>query len=356
MGREQALALTRQDPGQVLAAAGALRDRLKGRTLTYSPKVFVPVTNLCRDRCSYCTFRKSPRDPAAHTMSLDEIRAVSARGARAGCHEALMCLGDRPETAYPSYGEQLRLMGAVSTPAYVAMACQVSLEEGLLPHTNAGLLTEAELEMLRPLNVSMGLMLENISPRLRQKGMPHSAAPDKDPSLRMQMLEAAGRLKIPFTTGILIGIGETWEERVDSLLAIRDCHDRYGHIQEVIVQTFRAKPGTRMQDFGHLSDLELAHTVAIARLLLGPMNLQAPPNLTPDGHHLLIAAGINDWGGISPVTQDFINPEAPWPHLQALRATCREAGYELEPRLPVYPEYLNQDFVEPRLLARMEAL
>lgn len=340
------------DADLVIGAAGQLRDRLKGRRITYSRKVFLPVTNLCRDRCSYCTFRKSPRESGAWTMTPEEIGEWSRRGRAAGCKEALMCLGDRPEAVYPSYRGSLRALGVSTTPEYVARACQIALDEGLLPHTNAGLLTFQEMQALRPLNVSLGLMLESVSSRLRSRGQAHSAAPDKDPELRLAMIAAAGELGIPFTTGILLGIGETREERVDSLLAIRGLHRRFGHIQEVIVQAFRAKPGTRMAGQPEPDDRDLAQTVAVARLLLGEMNVQAPPNLSPQGHRMLLEAGINDWGGISPVTQDYINPEAPWPHLERLAQTCSEAGFELAERLAVYPEFLG--LVEPRLRARLE--
>lgn len=346
--------MTCPEPSAVIEAAGHLRDRLKGRRVTYSRKVFLPVTNLCRDRCSYCTFRKSPRDEGAWTMTPEEIRDWSARGVQAGCKEGLMCLGDRPESVYPSYQALLRGYGAATTPEYVHQACLVALEEGLLPHTNAGLLTPHEMEALKPVNVSLGLMLETVSDRLSGRGMAHSAAPDKVPRLRLEMMEAAGELKIPFTTGILIGIGETPEERVDSLLALRELHQRFGHIQEVIVQAFRAKPGTRMAEAAEPDDADLARTVAVARLLLGAMNLQAPPNLSPDGHRLLLQAGINDWGGISPVTQDYINPEAPWPHLERLARTCADAGFQLAERLAIYPEYIDRPgFLVPALRPRV---
>lgn len=334
---------------ELLVEAGRLRDLRFGRVLTYSPKVFLPVTNLCRDKCAYCTFRKSPRQAGAHTMSLDEIEDVSRRGVQQGCVEALMCLGDRPEAVYPSYREQLRRFGHDTTVSYVQAACEASLRVGLLPHTNAGLMTRDEMLRLRPSNVSMGLMLENVSPRLRAHGMAHAAAPDKEPSLRIRMLEEAGELRVPFTTGLLAGIGETIEEQVDTLLEIRRIHARYGHLQEVIVQTFRAKPDIVMRDHLEMEDWELVRLLAVSRLMLPDMNLQAPPNLTPLAHRMLIRAGLNDWGGISPVTQDFINPEAPWPHIETLRATCGAEGYELRPRLPVYPEYLS--WIDPALQA-----
>jgi 7,8-didemethyl-8-hydroxy-5-deazariboflavin synthase CofG subunit len=332
-------------------AAGTLRDRFKGRTVTYSRKVFLPITNLCRDRCSYCTFRKDPDDPAAWTMSPADIQGVLDRGNRHGCKEALMCLGDKPELAFPQYRQTLAELGHRTTAEYVSQACEMAIERGYLPHTNAGVLTYDEMRMLKPVNASLGLMLENVSPRLSQKGMPHFSAPDKHPTVRLRMLKEAGELGIAFTTGILMGIGETREERVDSLLAIRDLHETYGHIQEVIIQNFRAKADTRMADFAEPEALEIARTVATARLLLGgEMNIQVPPNLNPDDHQLLLRAGINDWGGISPVTRDYVNPEAAWPHIDALADTCRGAGFELRERLAIYDEYIDRpDFLPAAL-------
>ncbi len=341
--------------GALLAVAGHLRTRSKGTTLTYSPKVFLPVTNLCRDRCAYCTFRADPDDPHAWTMRPDEIRSTSRQGARLGCIEALMCLGDRPERAFRAYRATLADLGHRSTISYVGQACAIAIEEGLLPHTNAGVMTRAELEQLKPVNVSMGLMLENVSPRLRERGQAHHAAPDKDPALRLRMLRDAGELQIPFTTGILLGIGETLPEVVASLVAIRDLHQRYGHIQEVIVQNFRAKPTTRMAASPEPGSLDMARTIAVARLLLGDMNIQAPPNLSPRDHRLFIDAGVNDWGGISPLTPDYVNPEAPWPHVSALADTCHDAGFTLTPRLPVYAEYVTHaGFLDPAMRTLVE--
>jgi 7,8-didemethyl-8-hydroxy-5-deazariboflavin synthase CofG subunit len=335
----------------LLHAAAAVRDAHWGRTVTYSPKVFLPITNLCRDRCTYCTFRKDPGDPEAWTMRPAEIRAWSERGRALGCREALLCLGDKPELAYPSYREELAGLGHPSTAAYVQAASRIALDSGLLPHTNAGILTAAEMAALRPVNVSLGLMLESISVRLRRRGGVHQWAPDKEPAVRMRMLEEAGELRIPFTTGILVGIGETLEERVDSLLAIRDSHHRHGHIQEVIVQNFRAKPTIPRADAPEPSAIDLARTVAVARLLLDPeVSVQAPPNLSPEDHRLLLGAGLNDWGGISPLTPDYVNPEAPWPHLAALARTCEAAGFRLAERLPIYPAWAaDPAFVDPAL-------
>ena len=347
LDRQDAIRLLVADDAEVEAlceCAADLRDRAKGRFVTYSPKVFLPVTNLCRDRCRYCTFRKDPWDDGAWTMTENEVRDWSRRGAGLGCREALMCLGDRPEIAFRQHRALLALLGFESTIDYVYRCCEAALEEGLWPHTNAGVLSFEELELLRPVNVSMGLMLENVSPRLRARGGPHHAAPDKDPAVRLRTIADAGELHIPFTTGILIGIGETLEERADSLLAIRDLDDRHGHIQEVIVQNFRRKPEIPMHDAPEPGDLDIARTVAAARLILGAdMNLQAPPNLNPATHRLLLRAGINDWGGISPLTADYVNPEAPWPHLAKLAATCAQEGFTLRPRLAIYPEFIERD-------------
>ncbi len=334
----------------LIAVAGHLRTRLKGAIVTYSPKVFLPITNLCRDRCSYCTFRSDPDDAHAWTMFPDEIRACSRNGRALGCLEALMCLGDKPELAFRSYRTTLRELGHASTTSYVHQACEIALEEGLLPHTNAGLMTRDEMAALKAVNVSMGLMLENVSPRLRGKGQAHYYAPDKDPERRLEMMRQAGELRIPFTTGILLGIGETRAERMASLAAIRDLHRRYGHIQEVIIQNFRAKPTTTMAAHPEPESFDIARTIAAARLMLGDMNIQAPPNLSPYDHSLFLAAGINDWGGISPLTPDYVNPEAPWPHVAALAETCRAEGFILQPRLPIYAEYIDRaGFLEPSL-------
>jgi 7,8-didemethyl-8-hydroxy-5-deazariboflavin synthase CofG subunit len=337
--------------------AADLRDETKGRIVTYSPKLFLPITNLCRDRCRYCTFRKDPWDDGAWTMTEEEVRSWSHRGAKLGCREALMCLGDRPETAFRQYRALLALLGHESTVDYVHRCCEIALEEQVWPHTNAGVLTAEELELLRPVNVSMGLMLENVSPRLLVRGGPHHAAPDKDPAVRLRTIADAGELKIAFTTGILIGIGETQEERADSLLAIRELDERYGHIQEVIVQNFRRKPEIPMREAPEPVDRDIARTVAAARLILGgEMNVQAPPNLNPTAHRLLLRAGINDWGGISPLTKDYVNPEAPWPHVEKLAETCAAEGFTLLPRLPIYSEFIEQEeFLDPALRSAVVA-
>ena len=345
------------DLDALLYAAAELRDRGKGRGVTYSRKVFLPITNLCRDRCTYCTFRKDPGDPGAWTMMPDEIAAWSRRGAELGCKEALMCLGDKPEVAFREYRDTLDRLGVRTTIEYVGRACEIALAEGLLPHTNAGLMTSDEMRALRPLNASMGLMLESISPRLRARGGVHQAAPDKDPALRIKMIDEAGALRIPFTTGILLGIGETPAERALSLTAIRDSHERHGHIQEVIIQNFRAKPEIAMADAPEPGAFDMARAIATARLVLGPaMNVQAPPNLSPRQIELFLSAGINDWGGISPLSKDYVNPEAPWPHIDSLGERCARAGFRLGERLAIYPEYINDEWLDPAVATKVRAI
>lgn len=291
-------------------------------------------------------------------MTPEEVVALVQAGARLGCKEALFSLGDKPEAAFPTHRDFLRRMGHRTTLGYLREICELVLKESpLLPHANPGVMSERDMAALREVNVSMGLMLENVSERLLGPGMAHDRAPDKVPARRLKTIEWAGKLQIPFTTGILIGIGETHAERVDSLLAIRRSHERYGHIQEVIIQNFRTKPGISMQHHPEPSAGDMLRTVAVARLLLGPdMNLQAPPNLSPETYPRLIAAGLNDWGGISPLTLDHINPEAPWPRIVELRAATGAAGYELRERLAIYPEYVGRpEFLDeglrPRVLA-----
>jgi FO synthase len=346
-----------RDLDDLIGAAGDLRDRGKGRHVTYSRKVFLPVTNLCRDRCTYCTFRKDPGDPGAWTMRPEEIAAWSRRGHELGCKEALMCLGDKPEVAFREYRATLDELGVRSTIEYVARACEIALQQGLLPHTNAGLMTREEMAMLRPLNASMGLMLENISPRLRGRGGVHQAAPDKDPALRMKMIDEAGELKIPFTSGILLGIGETTAERAQSLLALRGSHQRHGHVQEVIVQNFRAKPEIAMADAPEPDAFDMVRAIATARLVLGSKaNVQAPPNLSPNQIELFLQAGINDWGGISPLSKDYVNPEAPWPYIERLGERCARAGFTLGERLAIYPEYIEDEWLDPAVATNVRAM
>lgn len=343
----------------LLEAGRELGARGHGRTITVSLNVFIPLTNLCRDRCAYCTFAKDPRSPEAKTYTLEEVRAISRKARRAGCSEALFCLGDKPEVAYRGYRDWLGARGYGSTAEYLVDACRVSYAEGVFPHTNAGVLSAAEMSALRPCNASMGLMLESTSRRLRERGQAHYYAPDKEPALRVAMTRQAGELRIPFTSGLLIGIGETPEERVDTLYAIRELAYAGEHIQEVIVQNFHPKPGTSMAQVPAPSEELMAGTVALARLILGPaMNLQAPPNLSPSSLPLLARSGLNDWGGVSPVTIDYINPEAPWPELVELRRRTEQAGYRLRERLCVYPEFIRErpEFFEPEMLERLRSV
>ncbi|HSB11913.1 MAG TPA: 7,8-didemethyl-8-hydroxy-5-deazariboflavin synthase CofG [Blastocatellia bacterium] len=342
----------------LLNAAADLRNSLKGRRITYSKKVFIPLTNLCRDYCGYCTFRKDPGQPGARTMLPDEVIAVAEAGARLGCKEALFSLGDRPEAVFPEMRETLARLGHRTTLSYLAEMCERVLNEtGLLPHANPGLMGRKDLETLRRFNPSMGLMLESASDRLTLPGMPHDNAPDKPPSLRLRTIEEAGRLRIPFTTGILIGIGETLDERVDALFAIKELHERYGHIQEVIVQNFRAKPEIPMRDHPEPSQMDHARTIAVARLLFREMNVQAPPNLSDEKYPFLLRAGINDWGGISPLTPDFINPEKPWPHIERLAERTADEGFELTERLSIYPEFVYRDeFTDDGVRARVRSM
>ncbi len=327
----------------LLTAAQRLRDRFKSGIVTYSRKVFIPLTNLCRDYCGYCTFRRDPGEPGAHTMSPDEVMEVVRAGERLGCSEALFSLGDKPELLFPEMRDTLHRLGYKSTLHYLeAMCAQVLRESSLLPHPNPGLMSAEWLQRLARVSPSMGLMLETTSSRLLARGAAHDNAPDKDPAKRLRVIEDAGRQKIPFTTGILIGIGETFEERVDALLAIRDLHEKYGHIQEVIIQNFRAKPATPMANWPEPDRADMLRTLAVARLLMPEMNLQAPPNLSDPHYADLLDGGINDWGGVSPLTPDYINPEKPWPPLEELQKRTETKGFQLKQRLPVYPEFMVQ--------------
>jgi 7,8-didemethyl-8-hydroxy-5-deazariboflavin synthase CofG subunit len=342
----------------LMLTASLVRDRHKRRTATYSRKVFIPLTNLCRQKCGYCTFAKTPGDPLAHTMSPDEVLTVAEAGRRQGCKEAMFSLGEKPEEIYPQVGEQLAHLGHRSMVSYLRAMCELVLEQtGLLPHANPGILTREELAELRDVNASMGLMLENVSARLMAPGGPHWQCAGKVPEARLDTIAYAGEMKVPFTTGLLIGIGETPQERVDSLLAIKELHARYGHIQEVIIQNLRVKEDTAMRGWREPSLLDMVRTIAVARLLLPSMNIQAPPNLTPQAYQLYLLAGVNDWGGVSPVTSDFINPEAPWPKIADLKAVTEEAGFELRERLAIYPEYLTRrnGFVRESLRQRILA-
>ena len=334
-----------------MAEARAVRDARAGRLVTYSPKVFIPLTKLCRDVCHYCTFARPPRRGERAYMTVEEVLEVARAGERAGCREALFTLGDKPELRYRAAREELAELGFATTIEYLAHAARAVLEEtSLLPHLNPGVLTAADFELLRPVSASMGLMLETTTDRLSARGGPHFGSPDKLPAARLETLRLAGEARVPFTTGILIGIGETREERVEALEAIAAAGP---HVQEVIVQNFRAKPGTRMADAPEPPLEELLWTIAAARLILPPaVAIQAPPNLTEDFARLL-DAGIDDWGGVSPVTIDHVNPEAPWPELELLRAATESRGLELVPRLTVYPSHIGAEWIDPAVLPRV---
>ena len=360
ISREAACRLLRANDEELpslLAAAQRARAKFEPGVITYSRKVFLPLTNLCRDYCGYCTFRRDPADVGAHTMTPDEVMEVVRGSESMGCTEALFSLGDMPEALFPEMRDTLRRLGYKSTLHYLEAMCEKVLRESsLLPHPNPGVMSAEWLERLSRVAPSLGLMLETTSARLLRKNAAHDNAPDKEPAKRLRVIEDAGRQKIPFTTGILIGIGETLEERVDSLIAIRDLHEKYGHIQEVIVQNFRAKSGTPMAHWPEPGRGEMLRTLAVARLLMPAMNLQAPPNLSDLHYADLLDGGINDWGGISPLTPDFINPEKPWPHLDKLRQRTEAKGFELRQRLPVYPEFVERAAAHSDLLAeRLDA-
>ena len=328
----EALQLARAtDTAALMRSAAAVRDASTGVRISYSRKLFLPLTQLCRDVCHYCTFARTPRRLHAPYMSMDEVLRQAERGAVLGCKEALFTLGEKPELRYRTAREALREMGFASTLEYVAHAAERVLSEtGLLPHINAGNMDDAELDMLRPVSASMGLMLESASPRLCEPGMPHHGSPDKQPRVRLAAIARAGAHRVPFTSGILIGIGETRRERVESLLALRELHEVHGHLQEIIVQNFRAKPGTRMAAHPEPELEELLWTIAVARLIFPASTaIQAPPNLSPGVLEQLVGAGISDWGGVSPLTPDYVNPEAPWPELERLEEETAAAGKSL---------------------------
>jgi FO synthase len=358
LAADEALALAEDDGialQPLMAAAAELRDRGHGDLVSYSPKVFIPLTQLCRDVCHYCTFAHLPRPGEPVYLGAEEVLAIARAGAAVGCHEALFTLGDKPELRYAAARDTLAELGHGTTLSYLAeMAGLVLRESGLLPHLNPGVMSRADIDALRRVSASQGIMLESAAERLGRRGGPHFGSPDKDPAVRLATIRAAGEAAVPFTSGILIGIGETRRERVQALLALRDLNDRYGHIQEIIIQNFRAKPGTRMAEAPEPGLDEHLWTIAVARLLFGPdMNIQAPPNLNPAALAEMIAAGINDWGGVSPVTCDHVNPEAPWPALDRLAWQTAAAGKHLVPRLAIYPAYAGepQKWLDPALRA-----
>lgn len=331
------------DTAALMSVASAIRDQGHQNTVSYSRKVFIPLTHLCRDVCHYCTFAQVPRKVKAPYLTPEEVLKIASDGARAGCKEALFTLGDKPELRYKAARDGLKALGQESTLSYLRDMAELVLDEtGLFPHLNPGLMDKAEFEELRKVSISMGIMLESASDRLTEKGMPHYGSPDKVPARRLETLRAAGEARVPFTSGILIGIGETRYERLESLLALRDANEPFGHIQEIIIQNFRAKPDTLMVNAPEPDLNELLWTIALARIVFGAeMNIQAPPNLSPGVLEQIVDSGINDWGGVSPVTPDFVNPEAPWPHLNDLANETANAGKLLIERLAIYPAYAN---------------
>ncbi|AIC15360.1 7,8-didemethyl-8-hydroxy-5-deazariboflavin synthase CofG [Nitrososphaera viennensis] len=353
-------ALTRHDAMRLMAecpteelvsAAGRVRDLARpGGIVTYSRKVFINLVNLCRDTCSYCTYKKEPGDPMLSMLGPGQVLAIAEAGRRARCTEALFVTGERPEQKYGEARSWLSSLGHSSTVDYIREMSELVLAKtGLLPHTNAGSMTKKEMAQLRDTNVSMGVMLETSSERLMGRGMAHEGAPSKNPKVRIKTLESAGELKIPMTTGILAGIGETPEELVDSLFVIKELHEKHGHIQEVILQNFEPKPDTGMANFASTPKEYFLRAVAVSRLVMPAMNIQVPPNLNPAIYGRYIDAGINDWGGISPVTIDHVNPEFPWPTIESVKQVTEEKGKHLRARLPVYPEYLEGGFISERL-------
>lgn len=335
----------------LVAAAGRLRDVTKPGAITYSRKVFINLINLCRDTCTYCTYKKEPGSPMLSMLEPTQVMAIANAGSKFRCTEALFVTGERPEQKYEQAGAWLRSLGHSSTVEYIREMSELVLEKtGLLPHTNAGSMTKKEMSALKDTNVSLGVMLETSSDRLMGKGMPHEGAPSKNPKVRIKTLESAGELKIPMTTGLLVGIGETPEELVDSLFAIKQLHERYGHIQEVIMQNFAPKPETGMAQFPPAQPAYFLRAVAMARIIMPGMNVQVPPNLNAGAFGPYIDAGINDWGGISPVTIDHVNPEFPWPSLASLRKVTEDGGRRLRARLPIYPEFFKGGFITSQRL------
>ena len=343
-----------RNPEELFSVARELRKRHKKDRVTFSKKAFFNVINLCRDTCSYCTYKAEPKDRKLSLMSMGQISELLQLARRYRCVEALFVTGERPEQRYQEARNLLRENGFGTTTEYLVHASELALENGLFPHTNAGNLSFDELRELKKTNISMGLMLENVSSRLAQKRMPHHMAPSKRPKARLKVLEDSGRLGIPMTTGILVGIGETMEETVDSILAIGALHQRYGNIQEVILQNFQPKPHTKMGDSLPAEENHFKIIVALTRIFMPEMNIQIPPNLSPDSYRSFLSAGINDWGGISPLTPDFVNPEFAWPAICRVEEDSKNAGFRLQCRFPVYPEFLSRVGKGPR--DRMSAI
>lgn len=340
-----------KNPSEIYRVAQVLRNKNKGETVTYSRKVFFNLVNLCRDTCSYCTYKSEPGQSKISMMSKQDILDLAKLGKKYRCTEALFVTGERPEQKYQEARAWLKENGFGSTAEYLVYASEISLREGLFPHTNAGNLTKSEMNDLKKTNVSLGLMLENSSERLSEDGMPHQFAPSKYPKARIRVLEDAGELGIPMTTGVLIGIGETPFEIIDSIYEIKKMHEKFGHIQEIILQNFQPKPDTKMKSFPSAEEVYFKNMVALTRTIMPKMNIQIPPNLSPSSYADFLSVGINDWGGISPVTPDYVNPEFSWPSIETVEKNSSSAGFSLKARLPVYPEFMS--FVHPHLKERI---
>ena len=342
---------SQQTPFELYKTSQILRDKYKGTRVTYSRKIFFNLINLCRDTCSYCTYKSEPNQSKISMMSKKDVQDLAKIGKDYSCTEALFVTGERPEQKYQEARTWLKENGFASTVEYLIHASEIALEQGLFPHTNAGNLTKSEMNELKKTNVSLGLMLENSSMRLLQRGMPHEFAPSKHPKARLRVLKDAGELGIPITTGILVGIGETAFEVIDSIYAIKEIHKKYGHIQEIILQNFQPKPDTKMRNVSSPEEKYFKTLVALARVIMPEMNIQVPPNLSPNSYTSFLSVGINDWGGISPLTPDYVNPEFSWPAIGMVAENSLKAGFELKARLPVYPEFYS--FVHPSLKDRV---
>lgn len=366
ISKEDAYRIINSEQTDLIASvARNIRNRIKGRSITYSRKVFINLVNLCRDTCSYCTYKRDPSDKSASMMTPQQVLTIAEAGKRVRCTEALFVTGERPEQRYSQAREWLMSVGGYSsTVEYIREMSELVLQKtGLLPHTNAGSLTKKEMSTLKDTNISLGTMLESSSERLMAKGMPHEMAPSKNPKVRLRTLQNAGELKIPITTGLLVGIGESPEELIDSLFVIKAIHRKYGHIQEIIMQNFAPKPDTAMAKFLPPSHDYFLRSVALARIILPEMNIQVPPNLTPNIFEKYVDVGINDWGGISPLTVDYVNPEFPWPSIESVKCITRSKGYDFRARLPIYPEFVKKkndndddEFIPDKLRRYIELL
>ena len=324
----------------IFGIAQNLRDDRKGKTISFSKKAFFNIVNLCRDTCSYCTYKAEPNDTKLSMMNIQAVKGLADIAKKYNCTEALFVTGERPEQKYPEAKRWLKKEGFSSTPEYLIHCSEIVLKKGVFPHTNAGNLTKNEMKELKKSNVSMGVMLENSSTRLREKGMPHENAPSKEPIARLSVLKNAGELKIPMTTGILVGIGEDMEECIQSIFEIKKIHDKYGNIQEIILQNFHPKPKTSMSLHKTPEEDYFKMVVALCRIIMPDANIQIPPNLSPNNYHEFLNVGINDWGGISPITSDYVNPEFSWPNIQNVKKKCNELGFSFKARFPVYPEFI----------------